>query len=677
MRLRGIGWGASSALALMAMAPPAIAAKPAEATPTPTAASSLQQRFDAASAATDRHDCATALPIFESLAGDPRVKPGTLAAGTIAVRRGVCLFSTGRQDEAEPEILAGLPILLKAGPDMQIDAALGEETLGNIAMRRHDHDDAVVHFKAAAALVGESTRVRLLVNLAKATQFDGGSQPLAYLDEALRITSAQPKPDRASLAAIHAVRGRILMNQGQNKQALVELKQALSLSGGLTSTISLAEASMRFDLAQAALLNGDKDNARLYLAYTGAGRIESSPFAVAASMAPPQCGPETGLSPDDSAVVEFGIDAAGDVPTASTVYTRGDYAVASAFARAVEQWFWRPDALAKIPPFYKVLTRVELRCSVSGGRMPGVVAPLRERVATWSRPYLGGTDFETAKTGSSLDQLATMAKEREAAGDLPGAVAALMTRGAFDPDQGSSAFDDFDEAVYLATKAQLPTDIIDAAWVFRKDAEQRKGHYTPRRRPNRSADDAATQRSAPTTLTGDALANDTLLLLTTPETAVGPRYANTMATLGYVADDQRLPDHHPLRQVALLRLANLAASQGKLDEAHGYFSRTGLSEEQCSLIGVQPAMKSSGASSSDFPMEAMRYGFEGWVNIEFDINANGTTAHARPLIAYPPFVFVDAATGMSRGIRYQASYRPTDKLACSARRETINFHIQQ
>lgn len=170
---------------------------------------------------------------------------------------------------------------------------------------------------------------------------------------------------------------------------------------------------------------------------------------------------------------------------------------------------------------------------------------------------------------------------------------------------------------------------------------------------------------------------DTLLVLATPSAPSADRRGDAEATLRRVADDSRLAEHHSLRQVALLRLANLTASDGKLDEAHAYFMKTGLSEEQCSLIGVNPAMRSSGASSSDFPMEALRYGFEGWVNLEFDINANGTTANARPVIAYPPFVFVDAASGMARDIRYQASYRPSDSLACSAYRETIRFQIPQ
>jgi tetratricopeptide (TPR) repeat protein len=637
-------------------------------------APTLQQSFDQATDAAAKGDCATALPIFERLATDRRLKSGSLPSGTIAVRRGICLAGDQRYDDAEQQILVGLPILRNAGPDMAADVAEGEEALGNIAIARRDHDGAIAHFKAAIDLRPEPLRGVLLVRLAQVSQFDAGDAPLVYLDEAQRIFGAAPKPDRSSLAAIHTVRGRVFMNRGRNKEALAELKLALSFSGGLTDRISLADASMRGDLAEAALLNGQKDQARIYLAYTGAGRIKASPFAVAASMAPPQCGPETGLSPKDSAIVEFGIDDAGDVPFASTVYTRGDYAVASAFAQAVEQWYWRPEDLAKIPPFYKTLTRVELRCSATGGDLPGVTVPLRQRFETWAKFSLDGIDLSSAKLGSNLDRLASLAKRREASGDLPGAVAALTARGILNPYIGPAALVDFDRALTLARTAHLPSDVVDAILVFRHEAEARGSHKAARSDDPAGVDAILHEYPA---LSEDALASDTLLVLVTPSApSVGQR-ADAEATLHRVADDTRLAEHHPLRQVALLRLANLTATEGKLDDAHAYFLKTGLSEEQCSLIGVSPAMKSSGASSNDFPMEALQYGFEGWVNLEFDINANGTTANARPVIAYPPFVFVDAASGMARDIRYQASYRPSDSLACSAHRETIRFQIPQ
>ena len=644
-----------------------VAASRVAATPAPSATAAqptLQQQFSDASNAAAKGDCTTALPIFARLAADPHVKAGTLSAGTIAVRRGLCLSETAQYDEAETQLIAGLPILRQAGTSMALDVSDGEEALGLIAMRRRDHDGALTHFTAAMGPLDDAARLSLLIKSAQVMQFDGGSRALDNLDRALRIASAQPKPDRQTLATIHTVRGRVLMNQGRNKEALVDLKQALDLSGGLTDRVSLSQVAMRGDLAEAELLTGNKDQARLYLAYTGAGRIQESPFATAASMAPPQCGAETGLAPDDSAIVEFGIDDAGDVPAATTVYTKGNYAVASAFAHAVEQWYWRPNDLAKIPPFYRLLTRVELRCSASGGQLPGVTSPLRDRFSEWATPYLGGLDFENAKVGSSLEGLAALAKDREAANDKTGEVAALTARGILNPNAVASGAD-LDKALSIADGAHLSPEIVDTILVFRTDTVGRRRQGASLFGDPKTPRDAESLVQARPALAQDALADDTLLLLQHP----------AAPALGQVADDHRLPDHHPLRQVALLRLANLSASAGKLADAQGYFSRTGLSEEQCSLIGVEPAMKSSGASSNDFPMEALRLGFEGWVDLEFDIDANGATAHARPIIAYPPFVFVDAATGMARNIRYQASYRPSGKLACSAHQQTINFHI--
>jgi tetratricopeptide (TPR) repeat protein len=660
---------------LLALTNTAIAApqSTASSAPSPTQPT-LQQLFDQASAAQEKRNCETALPIFDHLAADPRVKPGSIPAGAIALRRGDCLFVRRKFAESEEQIRIGLPILQKGGPSYAADVGQGELDLGSIAMDRWDHDGAVSHFSAASDVLQDANRINPLIKLAQVTAFDGGDQPLAYVIEALRIASAQTKPDRQTLATIHTVHGRILMNQGRNKEALAELKQALSLSGGLTDRVNLGQVSIRGDLGEAALLNGDKEQARLYLAYTGAGRIQESPFAVAKSMAPPQCGPETGLTPTDSAIVEFGIDDNGDVAAAQTVYTRGNYAVAAAFARAVEQWFWHPADLAKIPAFYRVLTRIEVRCSNSGGRLPSIMSPLQLRFTNWARPYLGDIDVDVTKMGHGLEALAELAKKRESEDNLSAVVAALTARDILDPRPSLGLIDGFDRAITLAEKAQLPDEIINTIKVFR--------YATVAQLPRTARAQLANRRigmdarlTIDAAMSHDALAQDTLLLIATPSEYDVRQRLDAMATLTLVADDPRLAEHHPLRQVALLRLANLSAVNGKMQEAQAFFSRTGLTEEQCALIGVTPAMKSSGASSADFPMEALRYGFEGWVNLEFDINANGATANARPVIAYPPFVFVEAATGMAKNIRYQASYRPSGSTVCSANRQTIKFGI--
>ena len=86
-------------------------------------------------------------------------------------------------------------------------------------------------------------------------------------------------------------------------------------------------------------------------------------------------------------------------------------------------------------------------------------------------------------------------------------------------------------------------------------------------------------------------------------------------------------------------------------------------------------MRSTGAGGDDYPMEALMMGFEGWVRLELDITADGKAAGVRPIIAYPPLVFVEAATGMSKGFRYEYSYRPYSSVACSAKQETITFKI--
>ncbi len=86
-------------------------------------------------------------------------------------------------------------------------------------------------------------------------------------------------------------------------------------------------------------------------------------------------------------------------------------------------------------------------------------------------------------------------------------------------------------------------------------------------------------------------------------------------------------------------------------------------------------LKRAGADSSRFPMEAMRWGFEGWVKTEYDIAADGKTTSQRAVIAYPPFVFRDAAVGMAKDFRFEASYRPEGAAGCTAAQQNIAFHI--
>ena len=311
------------------------AATPATASEAPPKTRSLQQDFSSASEDSITGHCESAIPKFEALEQSRQIKPGSLPAAAIAVRKGICLLNLQRPDADEAVIEANLQILANAGHEFDIEVGEGWIALGKAAYYKNDYARAAKAFKKALPLIEGAGRIVLLAGLANATAFDGGPESLSYAEEGIKLVSAQPKPSKEWLAALHKSHARALLNQGNAKDAYKELKEALALSGGLTRNTSLGEVSLRGTLAMAAMLVGEKNKARLYLAYTGAGRIAESPFQSAVSMNPPLCGEVTGLKPDDVAVVEFSIADNGTVPAAETVYSRGGPEVAAAFARAV------------------------------------------------------------------------------------------------------------------------------------------------------------------------------------------------------------------------------------------------------------------------------------------------------------------------------------------------------
>jgi outer membrane biosynthesis protein TonB len=632
-------------------------------------AGGLQADFNAATVAAEAGDCAKAVPLFEALARNPEVKPGSVPAAAIQVRMGQCLVQLSRPEEGEAAILRGLPRLEAAGDQLANDVALAYESLGLLSQVRGDLAEARQRYERALRRESGEARLSVLFRLAKVSTFDPGPQPLAYADEALSMAAAQPKPSKDLLAKLHTLHARILLNRGQTQEAYTELKQALSLSGGLTMRTSMSEAALRGDLAIAALLLGKKDDARLYLAWTGAGRIAQSPFVYAAYMAPPDCGEETGLKPEDRAVVEFSIADDGSVAAAETVYSRGGPAVAAAFAKAVRDWYWDPADVAKIPPFYKLATRAELRCTTSGGAAPSILKPLGERFGHWAVPTLGLPTTDSPQSSEWIARLQAKRAEREAANDAPGQVAAAGLIALVDNRTNAGTVAMLDKALLLAGKPDVPVEGINTLRVLRylSTAAMRRDH-----KPDAAAGQALLADRA---MSADALAADTVRLTLAMPYRRPRQEEQATPLLGQVADDERLAPHHPLRQVAQLKLANLAAVAGDLAAAQAYFARTGLTEQQCALIGARPALRRTGADASDFPMEALRYGFEGWVKLEFDITAEGRVSGARPVIAYPPYVFVDAATGMANGIRYEPSYRPSGGVACNANSEMIRFVI--
>ncbi|EJL33738.1 energy transducer TonB [Novosphingobium sp. AP12] len=645
---------AAAATATAAAEPPATAPKPA----------TLQERFNAGSELASAGKCAEAVAALEALEKDPHVKPGSFPALTIAVRKGTCLVALGRSEEGERAIALGLPALVEAGPTFGTDVSEARRALGDARQERSDRAGAAQYYRLALEGRSGAARLRLLGSLSRALAFDGDEAALSPTAEALTLLTTLPDIPNAVIASFRTLRARTLLNQGRTDEAYKELKQALALSGGLTTRTSLDEVSLRGDLAMAAMLMKKRDDARLYLAYTGAGRISDTTFAQAEAMDLPLCGSETGLRSDDVAVVEFGINADGSIMYARTVYSRGGPQVAAAFEQAVGDWYWRPDAAKAIPEFYRLAARVELRCSNRLGKGPGLWAPVNSRFGQWAAGLLPA-QVQGPGRAAVLGTLRGIGEDKSGATSPAMRVAALGTMLVADSYAPSLIAD---EALALTGKASAPPEVINWLRMQRVMHTEKTGL-----RKEQARSRALVALAAEPAIAADALSADTLLL-EAAGTRTTRRDPQSDAWVSQVAQDNRLSETHPLRQLGWLALANRSAAAGNVAAAQAYYAKSGLSDEQCALLSLPPSIRKTNVGSGDYPMSAAMMGFEGWVRLEYDINANGSTTNVRPLAAYPPLIFGDAATAIGKGVQYDMSYRPGQTAtACSANTNTISF----
>jgi len=638
--------------------------------PTPPAAKSgtMQAAFDGATAAYTAQDWAKAVTLFDALEARLGAKTPAVVRTTIALRRGIALARLGEESRAITGLRAAIAGIAADDPAMGAERGDAQIELTRLLLRQSD-------FAGAAAIAAElranaqtpTGRLTAAVLGLRATMFDAGNTANAYADEAASLASGLSGLDRRGLAEIDTLRARLMLNRGQHASAYALLKQALSRQGGLDTRITLAEVTTRSDLAIAALLNKKPDEAREYLAYTGQGRIQQSPFGSASAMVPPPCGGKASLSPDDLAVVEFGIDANGAVTYAQTIYMSRPSALgASAFAGAVKGWSWQPETIAKIPAFYKLLSRVELRCTNSVER-PSFAAALDDLVDDYANSAAAGLAGYGRDAASRPAVQAELARRSAVSSDPM--VAPLMIAVALNAATGPLEA----QQLFRTAIARLPADApsrLRAALSYRL-----AGIRVPGR--TKSTDYRAELRAL---LAQPAMAADPVvagvLRLEIAHAADGKAPPpDAIALVQAVADDSGLETDDPLRIAALLQLANLQAAVSNTAAASAALARTGLSADQCALLDTPPAVDRSNADSGDFPMEAQRWGFEGWVRLEQDILPDGRSTGTRAIIAYPPFVFRDAGEKVGNAIRYRATFRPGSTKGCTGVRQSIAFRI--
>jgi hypothetical protein len=644
-------------LGLLAVGQAAPAAVPAKLT--------MQQQFDAANEAAAQDRCSDAVRLYEAIENAPAFRRNATAAAAIQVRKGRCLIATERGDEGEAMVRRGLPALEGKGAEFATDVREARLALGNAAMVEFDYATAATEFRAALGVASGSARIRPLTGLASVLMFDHDGAALRYASEARDLATADPLLTKKDIAVVQTQYARVLLNEGKKKEAYDELKDSLKKQGGLGMKVRLNDIVTRSDLAIAAMLNKDQPAAQNYLAYTGAGRMPNSPFGRAVEMQPPSCGAD-GLKPDDYAIVEFALVDDGHVAYARPIYTTGDRTIAVAFARAVADWSWKAEDIKAMPALFRYATRIEIRCTNAGSR-PSLTAPLEEASAAWlatkgqgDAPWDGRSDAVALPLQRAALDRATSAR------DTPAALRALAALGSNSvlPDKERAPL--IDRAIVLADTAGAPVLVRTLL------AIRRVGARSDNARDNRTGLRALLADPA---TAADPLSAATLRLLIAVPGYRASAPGDAPALLTAVIDTPGLPARHPLKVNAMLQQANALSARGDLSGARAMFDRTGLTEEQCAMIGLTPIMRRAGGGPGDYPMAAVRMGFEGWVQSEFDVAANGTPLRPRTIVAYPPFVFNEAADGVARGSRYSSSFRPEGGVACVANRVPIRFNL--
>jgi hypothetical protein len=642
----------------------AIAAGMAVASPlsAQTATTTVQQDFEAATALDAGTDKQAALKAWEAL---EHRTVNARSHAIVLVRKSAVLMALDRKDEAVAAARAGLAGLPAGDATLDGDRYRAHLNLGRVAQSAVDYASAASEYRQALAVADTETNkaVALLGEIETATFVDPVAAQNALAEA--KALLARVKVEPVVSAEFARRESLLLLNRGDFEGARAKSAEAVKLLGGLTDKTDLRDVSARSDTAIAALLAGKGDEARRYMAMTGAGRLPTGSFDPALQMMPPDCGGEAGLKPEDMAVIEFSIGNDGSVISSQPVYAAGGGKVALEFARTAFGWSWTPEQVKNLPLFFRYNIRVEMRCSTAFER-PSVTNLLNANFETW----LDGKKLTLPPASDVSDALA-LPRQRAvlaAAEAGHGAQSAallpplyrLLENGVL-PREEKNALARRALAIADANGVPpLPRLVLDLMIRGTARSEGMRG--------SGFAKDVMPLLSQPP-YAEDAQARSALRLFVADANPHGPG-SRMRELLRQVADEPALAKNDPMRVVALVRLASLDQQAGDAAAARAAFEESGLAANQCSLIDSPPRMLHVGGS---FPQEAMMWGFEGWTRTQFDVSAEGKVVNTRAILSYPPFVFTKAGVETVAGARYAKTYRPDGSLGCGASIAGVRF----
>lgn len=625
---------------------------------------SVQQDFEAAVALDAKGDWPVALAAWEKL--EARTKPGSRSRGLVLVRKSTALFRLKRSDEAVQSARAGLALLPAADASLAEDRWRAYLQLGAVAANAIDYASADEAFLAAErAAPDTATKLSALLAFVETAVFVDPAAATAALGRIDALAAAGPldKVAKALIARRHTL---LLLNRGDFPAAQIYAMEAVKQLGGLTEHTDTRDVSARSDVAIAALLAGKSDDARRYMAMTGAGRLEKGSFDPAVQMTPPDCGGEAGLKPADMAVIEFSIADNGGVFAVSPIYAAGGGAVAMEFARAARDWSWTPEQVKELPPFFRANARVELRCSTSFER-PSIGKLLDGDTRTWLASKGLDVPLETGGSDAAAAprQRTALAAVEAKAG--PTALAILPALFAL----ADNSVVGREESHLLFGRGRAIAQANGAPPLVRLAFDMRE-------RLSGTADSwhdgvyrrVMTPLLADPVYTANPAARAAVRLLLADNERAGSRQARVL--LQAVADDAALPANDPMRVGALIRLASAEEATGDKAAARAAFDRSGLTANQCAILDKPPQLVRAGGT---FPQEALLWRFEGWTRTQFDVAPDGRVLNERAVLSYPPFVFTKAGTATIAGARYSKTFRPDGGFGCGGLTQQVKFRL--
>ncbi len=636
------------------------------------ASTTVQQDFEAAAALDAAPDRAAALAAWERL--EARTKAGSRNRGIVLVRKAPVLFSLKRSDESVRAARAGLALLPAGDASLAEDRTRAFLILGQVATDTLDYAGAVTALQQAeAAAISSADKLGAMLSLVAVQTFVDPAAAAATLARSDTLI-ANSKLDNRTAARFVRERTIQKLNSGDIAGARASSLQAVKLLGGMeTAKIDPMDAAARSDAAIAFLLGGNADEARRYMAYTGAGRMKKGSFDPAAEMRSPDCGGDAGLKPNDVAVVEFNIADDGTIERARPIYAAGGRQVALEFARAVKGWSWPAADVQAIPAFYRYNVRVEMRCSTAFER-PSIGDGLGGALEQWLADK--GVAVPPAPTGPAAAALG--AQRAELASAMTQSPNGLKTLAALYRVTGNPTVAQEERAALharglaIATANNAPPS---ARLAF--DLPARINAVTDIWKPG------VYQRTESPLLSNPVYANDpqaraAIRLMMVDGNVSRSRKSDkngvSLAILRQVAEDKGLQANDPLRVGALIRIAAIEESNGQIEAARATFASSGLTANQCAIMDAPPKMIAMPGSEA-FPMEAQRWGFEGWTQLQFDVAADGHVINQRTLLSYPPFIFSEAGTKFLTKVKFAKTYRPDGGLGCGATVNRIRFTL--